>query len=117
MVYIHYTYNTNEGLDEMISLNKEKIFKYQMKFTNRTDNSIVFNVNFTNEQKETILSWKLKLTNEWLNKKDVRNTEGKTYRETLYLRIESMVRLIETENCSFDLPISEEEFFTKLLYN
>ena len=116
MVYIRYTFSTSEGL-EIISLNKDKIFKYQMKFTNRTDNSIVFNINFTNEHKEIVLSWKLKLTNEWLNKIDLRNTEGKTFRETLDLRIESMVRLIETENCSFDLPISEEEFFTKLLYN
>ena len=116
MVYIRHTFNTSEGL-EIISLNKDKIFKYQMKFTNRTDKSIVFNINFINEHTEIVLCWKLKLTNEWLNKIDIRNTEGKTYRETLDLRIESMVRLIETENCSFDLPISEEEFFTKLLYN
>lgn len=116
MVYIRRTFNTSEGL-EIISLNKDKIFKYQMKFTNGTDESVVFNINFINEHKEIVLGWKLKLTNEWLNKKDVRNTEGKTYRETLDLRIESIVRLIETENCSFDLPISEEEFFTKLLYN
>lgn len=114
MVYIRCTFNTSEGF-EIHSLNKERIFKYKMKITNKiAGNSIIASINFMNERLEIILSWKLILTDKWLSKKDARDVEGKTYRETLDLRIKEMIRLIETENCSFDLPTGEEEFFTTL---
>lgn len=114
MVCIRWTFKTSEGT-EIHSINKEKIFKYKMKFTNKTaNNSIIASINFMNERLEIILSWKLILTDKWLSKKDARDIEKRTYRETLDLRIKEMIRLIETENCSFDLPTSEEEFFTTL---
>lgn len=116
MVYIRGLFNVGAGF-EICSLNKYKIFKYKIRMVNKADGSINMTILFLNETRETVLEWKLKLSSQWLDRKDVRNTENQTYRESLNLRIEAMIKLIETENCSFDLPNNEEEFFTKILYN
>lgn len=116
MVYIRGIFNVDAGF-EICSLSKDKIFKYKIRMVNKADGSINMTILFLNETRETVLEWKLKLSSQWLDRKDVRNTENQTYRESLNLRIEAMIKLIETENCSFDLPNNEEEFFTKILYN
>lgn len=116
MVCIRGISNIDGGF-EIRSINKDKIFKYNIKVVDKADDSISIILMFMNEAKEIVLDWKIKLTKEWLDRKDVRNTENKSYRDSLDLRLEQMIKLIETENCSFYLPANEEEFFTKILYN